>query len=157
MGKRNGTGTPRIHGQSDTPLYNVWLSMRARCTRTSDTNYKYYGARGIKVCDDWQNSFVPFYKWALSNGYKYGLTLDRLDVNGQYEPSNCRWITSAAQKRNMRSNHLVTAFEETKTVADWSEDPRCSVSYNAILYRLKKGWRPEDAIRQKRTQTGGPK
>lgn len=83
-------------------LYNVWLRMKGRCNNPKATNYKYYGGRGITVCDEWKNSYAAFREWALANGYKDGLSIDRIDVNGNYTPDNCRWITMAEQQKNKR-------------------------------------------------------
>lgn len=146
------------HGLADAPIYNVWLSMRGRCYRPSDTNYRFYGAQGIRVCEEWFDSFNTFHSWALSCGYEYGrgLSIERIDPAGDYQPGNCRWATRSEQARNKKSTHRVTAFGQTKSLADWAEDDRCSVTYNAVLYRLRKGWEPERAITTPRTQKGGP-
>lgn len=90
------------HGESRTRLYNIWIHMRNRCGKPKADNYKYYGARGICVCDEWKNSYETFRNWALANGYKENLTIDRIDVDGNYEPSNCRWTTVAEQNANKR-------------------------------------------------------
>jgi hypothetical protein len=91
------------HNLHETPIYRVWCGMKARCQTPSAGNYKNYGGRGIKVCDEWQE-FEPFYQWAITNGYKKGLTIDRIDVNGNYEPSNCRWVTWKIQANNKRKS-----------------------------------------------------
>ncbi|KXJ61654.1 MAG: hypothetical protein AXW14_08565 [Alteromonas sp. Nap_26] len=93
----------RIHGKSTTPLYYVWKTMRQRCHNPSNQNYDYYGGRGISVCSSW-NDFKEFESWALANGYSKGLTIDRTDPNGNYEPSNCEWVTwkDQANNRNFR-------------------------------------------------------
>ena len=90
------------HGKTGTRLYRIWHAMRNRCHATSQDNYKYYGARGIKVCPEWEHDFVAFRNWALSHGYQDNLTIDRIDPNGNYEPSNCRWLSIQDQQRNRR-------------------------------------------------------
>ena len=85
-----------------TKLYNTWRRMKGRCNRPTATSYQYYGGRGISVCDAWQHDFQAFRDWALAHGYREGLSIDRIDVNGNYCPENCRWITMAEQQRNKR-------------------------------------------------------
>ena len=92
------------HGMSDSKLQRVWSGMKQRCYNPNNKSYHYYGGKGIKVCDEWKEDFQAFYDWAMSNGYKEGLTIDRIDVNGNYEPSNCRWVT---QKQNNENRRLV--------------------------------------------------
>ncbi len=95
-------GSKKTHGFSDHPVYEVWLSMKARCYNPKHTQYKYWGGRGIYVCEQWKNDAGAFCEWALSNGWKQGLTIDRIENDGHYEPSNCRFVTKAEQNRNTR-------------------------------------------------------
>ena len=101
-------------------LYGVWNTMKHRCEDKKRTKYKDYGARGIKVCADWQdpNAFID---WALANGYERGLQLDRINNDGNYCPENCRWITPKENSRNRRNTVLLTIGEETKCVSAWCE------------------------------------
>lgn len=89
------------HGMCGTRIYNIWRDMRHRCMCPSLRNYKHYGGRGISVCDEWQD-FMAFYKWAMENGYSDSLTIDRIDVNGNYTPENCRWVDASTQRANKR-------------------------------------------------------
>src|SRR3990167_999294 len=95
--------TNRTHGESKTRLYALWSSMNNRCSIPSDTNYIRYGAKGIKVCNEW-HTYLPFRNWALKNGYTNNLTLDRIENSKGYYPLNCRWIPRADQMRNMTTN-----------------------------------------------------
>lgn len=96
----------------------IWSGMKARCNYPNSISYKSYGARGISVCDEWL-SFENFHNWAISNGYKDALTLDRIDNNGNYEPSNCRWTDATTNKKNQRHARYITINGITKNVSDW--------------------------------------
>ena len=108
------------HKLSNTKLYRVWSSMKDRCYREECKSYKNYGGRGICVCDEWKNDFKAFHDWAIANGYRDGLTIERKDVNGNYEPGNCCWIPKSEQSKNRRNVHLITYNGVTKTLSDWS-------------------------------------
>lgn len=116
-----------------------------RCYRKEHNSYKYYGGRGITVCDEWLNNFQAFYDWALDSGYQEKLTLDRVDNNGNYDPSNCRWATPKQQANNTRANHLITHNGETKTVSEWAE--LLGITHQALDDRLRsQSWTVEDAL-----------
>ena len=127
-------------------LYTIWRGMIMRCTNPAHKNYVHYGGRGITVCDEWMTNFKMFRDWSINNGYKSRLQLDRVDNNGNYEPDNCKWVTIGQNNRNKRTNHLVTAFGETKCLMDWILDSRCKVPYSTLKGRLERGHLPEEAI-----------
>ena len=106
MYDKHGDKNPNYrHGFCKSNLYNVYAGMRDRCTNPNAEQYAYYGGRGIKVCDEWsdkKNGRVAFFEWAINNGYKAGLSIDRMDVNGDYEPSNCQWVGKGIQSFNQR-------------------------------------------------------
>jgi hypothetical protein len=111
---------PKKHYLKHTKIYSVWNEMRSRCQNPNDSSYHRYGAKGISVCDEW-NDFRVFYPWAMGSGYKEGLTLDRIDPSGNYEPSNCRWITQVEQQRNRGNNVRLEHNGEKLTIKEWCE------------------------------------
>lgn len=127
--------TYKIHGKRHTRIYNTWCSMKERCNTPSNTSYKNYGARGITVCSEWQE-FEPFYEWAMSHGYTDELSIDRIDVNGNYSPDNCRWVTKKTQANNTRANHYVTRNGVTHTVTEWCEI--LGISRSTVVKRIAK-------------------
>lgn len=135
------------HGESKTPLWRVWNQMLRRCGSPTHQDYRFYGGRGIRVCEAWR-SFTAFRDWSNANGYQPGLTLDREDSDGHYEPNNCQWITQAENARKCRNTHwLVEAFREAKTIGQWLADPRCpGLNESTIRMRLSRGWAAERAI-----------
>lgn len=140
--------THRDHGKSGTRLYVAWQHMKQRCCNPQNARYKYYGARGITVYSEW-SSFEPFEKWALSHGYEDGLTLDRIDVNGGYCPENCRWVTWKVQQNNKRSNTVIEAFGEKRTLSEWAQIT--GINRVTIQKRINvEGKTPEEAMTQKK-------
>lgn len=134
------------HSGSGTRLYIIWKGIRQRCNNPNCKIFKNYGGRGIKLCDEW-NDFNNFKEWAMINGYKDNLSIDRIDVNGNYTPDNCRWVTNKIQANNKRNNRLLTLNGTTKTMSEWSEETGIKVS--TIWERLNKGWSVERALSQK--------
>lgn len=126
------------HGKHNSRLYSIMENMKRRCYSVNDKRYKNYGGRGIKICDEWKNDFMNFYNWAMNNGYKDDLTIDRIDVNGNYEPSNCRWVTIKEQARNTTANKFITYNGLTFCVAEWAE--KTGLSQRCINGRLYRGW-----------------
>lgn len=126
------------HGKRNTKLFNRWCLMRRRCNSSNDRFYEDYGGRGIKVCDEWNNSFQQFYDWAMANGYDDSLTIDRIDNDGNYEPSNCRWVTMKVQSNNTRKTRHITYQGKTMTITEWAE--LTGIARYNICERLKRGW-----------------
>jgi hypothetical protein len=123
------------HGQSKrSRLYQVWENMKQRCLNPKTKFFSYYGGRGIGICNDWIK-FEPFQEWALSHGYAETLTLDREDGDGNYDPSNCRWITQAQQLANTRKNIQIEYGGETHHIAEWAR--RLDMDRSLLGHRLK--------------------
>lgn len=137
------------HGASPygkaSPEYNTWVHMIQRCHNPKNKDYKNYGGRGIVVCEMWRESFEAFF---LMVGKRPTLkhTIERINSNGNYEPGNVRWATRYEQNQNTRSNIKLTIDGETKTVSEWSRDPRCSVSEFTVYKRLDRGWDAKRAV-----------
>lgn len=127
-------GEITTHHSTNTRLFKIWSGMKERCYRKNHPHYKNYGGRGIKVCSEWMD-FVVFKEWAMNNGYSYNLTIDRIDVNGNYEPSNCRWVTIKEQLNNTRRNHYVYIRGEKMTVAQCSE--KYNIPKSTVIWREK--------------------
>lgn len=138
------------HGQAHTKIYDVWNSMRLRCTKPSQSCYPNYGGRGIKVCERWMNSFENFFA-DMGSTYQEGLSLDRIDVDGDYTPENCRWSTWEEQMRNTRKNKLFTINGATKNLSAWIEETEVKSSTVRQRY-YAYGWDIEKALF---TPTGG--
>ena len=144
-GEKNGN---YIHGGKNTKLYEVWCSMRQRCNNPNSKMYKHYGERGIKVCEEWQKDYSSFKKWAISNGYCEGLTIDRIDNNGDYSPSNCRWATWKMQANNQRKTTRIEYLGVCRTLHEWSDF--LGIAPNTLYHRLYKlGWSTERAFTEK--------
>ena len=135
----------RTHGESNTRLYRTWKHMKGRCNNPNDSRYKRYGARGIKVCEEWDSSYEEFKKWAVESGYRDDLTIERINVNGPYEPSNCCWISKSEQSKNKEETLYVTFNGEKLRLVEWAE--RLGVSYYTLHKRIKYlGFSPEQAL-----------
>ena len=134
------------HGYTRTPTYSTWSAMYTRCFNSKSISYKDYGAKGITICERWR-TFENFF--ADMGEKPRGLSIDRIDVSGNYEPSNCRWATNIEQARNKRTNRLISAFGETKTLSAWAEST--GLSRNCIEARIdRSGWSVEDALTRPR-------
>lgn len=139
------------HGMSNSktnkvhPILSAFQNMHRRCEGVVPKDYINYTQKGIVVCEEWFD-FDQFKNWALANGWKKGLTLERKDSNKNYCPENCIWDTYTVQNRNTSRNVYITAFSETKCVAEWTLDERCKVGEGGLRKRLKNEWLPELAI-----------
>lgn len=126
------------HNKYKTKIYSVYIAMKQRCYNKQSIPYKYYGGRGIKICDEWldeENGFINFYNWSINNGWKEGLSIDRINTNADYKPDNCRWTNSLTQMNNTRRNHYVTHNNETHTIAEWAR--MLNENYSTLYNKLK--------------------
>jgi hypothetical protein len=126
----------RTHGATSTAEYRTWGAMKSRCLNPSSTHYRHYGGRGIRVCDEWLNSFEAFLR-DMGPRPTPTATIDRCDVDGNYEPSNCSWASRATQANNKRNNHRVTIGHDTKTVAEWARI--AGITESGIRARIRRG------------------
>ena len=135
LGLEHAKRMNRTHGMRHTPEYNSWVMMRNRCSNPTDKSFPRYGGRGIKVCDRWKQSFESFFEDMGSR--PSGMSIDRIDVNGNYEPSNCRWATAHEQARNMRRNVFIEHMGERKVLGDWCRE--YGVPFPRVRARLIRG------------------
>lgn len=132
------------HGMCKSRLYRIWDAMKQRCYATSHKAFENYGGRGITVCNAWRESFEAFRDWALSAGYNDDLTLDRMDTDGNYEPSNCQWVSLKDQQSNKRNNRLISYAGKTLTVSEWAEVT--GINRSTLFARIRLGWPCEKII-----------
>ena len=125
-------------------LYDIWNLMKQRCFNERRPDYKWYGGRGISVCECWRLSYKQFEKWALQNGYSGELTIDRLDTDGPYSPENCRWIPFSQQRENTSQSHLVTINGKTQSVKSWCR--QFGISHSMVYARIHRGVSVLDAL-----------
>lgn len=131
------------HGERFTRLYRTWSNIKDRCLNQNNASYSSYGGRGIKICDQWVD-YEPFAEWARSNGYRDDLTIDRIDVNGDYTPENCRWVDWKTQANNKRNNHILSIDGVDHTLQELADIS--GNSFALILDRLGRGVCPKDAV-----------
>lgn len=136
----------KTHGLRKTRIYNIWSHIKDRCYNSNCKSYKNYGGRGITICDEWRNDFKAFYDWAIGNGYNNTLTIDRIDVNGNYEPTNCRWVDMKTQQRNRRNNAIVEYQGKKMCITEASEVSKLSEGVLRNRY-CKAGDREERLFR----------
>jgi hypothetical protein len=138
----------RFYGIPNQRLRNIWGGMKARCNIENNPAYKNYGGKGVKVDEQWQKHFLYFYDWAIENGYQDDLTIERIDVNGNYEPSNCKWIPKGKQAHNTTQNVNITHNGKTMCLEEWARET--GVSSKVIKFRLSSGLSFEKAISKKK-------
>lgn len=136
------------HGDTGTRLYRIWKSMKCRCSNTSHPTFKHYGARGITVTDEWENSYSAFKQWAMSHGYSDDLELERVDVNGEYSPANCKWVSHYEQTLNRRDTLYITLGNVTTRLRDFCLAH--SISINTV-----NNWRHQNALEEKLSERVG--
>lgn len=138
------------HGMSQHGLYSQYNAMMSRCYRPEFNQYKDYGGRGITVCDEWKSNFIHFAQWALRNGWVQGLTIERINNNEGYSPTNCKWATRVEQANNKRTNRRLEAFGRTQTIAQWAKDRQYNtldIPYHVLYDRVTKlGWSIKSAL-----------
>lgn len=131
------------HGETKTRLHKIWEAMRSRCCDKNHKHFGDYGGRGIHICEEWSD-YIHFRNWALNNGYSEDLTIDRINVNGNYCPENCRWVTMKEQQNNKRTNRYISMNGETHTIAEWSEIT--GIKKTTLRERLNSGWSVEKSL-----------
>ena len=136
-------GKNKTHGYSHTRLYRLWIGIKTRCYNPNRKGFYLYGGRGIKMCSEWKKDFLSFREWALNNGYDENAprgeyTIDRIDVNSDYSPENCRFISMKEQANNRRKTTFITYRGETKTMSEWCEIYNLKI--NTAHKRIKMGW-----------------
>ncbi len=138
--------TSKTHGKTNTRLYRIYKKMYRRCYCPETKYYKNYGGRGITICPEWlgENGFPNFYDWAMANGYKENLSIDRIDNDKGYYPENCRWATAKEQANNTRSTVYLTYKGETKPASEWAEITR--IRQDTLTMRKRNGWSDEECI-----------
>ena len=130
----------------ESPLYSIWENVKQRCLNKKCIHYKYYGGRGITICQEWESNFKAFHDWALNNGWVSGLTLERIDVDGNYEPSNCTWITLSKQQYNKRTSSRILHKGEVITLKALYDSVEGIVPFPTFTNRfLKLGWSAKQA------------
>lgn len=131
----------KVHGDTDSRLYGIWCAMKRRCYRPYEPKYSNYGGRGIVMCEEWKNNYEAFRTWAMTHGYdplaeRGECTIDRIDVNGNYCPENCRWVNMQVQMNNLRTNRRIEYNNETHTMAEWARF--LDLPYAKLQSKLKK-------------------
>lgn len=134
----------KTHGETKTRLYQIYAGIKKRCLNTKAYNYMNYGGRGISICEEWLNSWRAFRDWSYLNGYSDELSIDRIDVNGNYSPDNCRWVDRVAQANNRRSSRNIVYNDETHTIAEWAKI--LDIPYKRLHKWISKGKTMEEIM-----------
>lgn len=135
------------HGLGNTKnrLYRIWANMKSRCYNPKASRFEHYGGKGVIICPEWLHDFRAFYDWAMSHGYSDELSIDRIDVNGNYEPDNCRWERPKVQSNNLSVNRKITFNGVTRTLSEWAT--ATGINRRTIAARLDlHGWTVEQAL-----------
>lgn len=148
--KKCGYATQRKHGKKGTRIYAVWQSMKQRCFNKNHKSYKQYGGRGITVCNAWLE-FEQFNDWAMANGYDENAefmqcTLDRINVNGNYEPDNCRWTNSKVQSENTRTSRKIEYKNEIHCLSEWARILK--IGRDKLKYKINKGFTIDEIVKE---------
>ena len=144
---KHGMSNKNNKNEIERKLYRKWEAIKQRCYNSKNISYKNYGALGVKVCKDWLDDFYNFYKWSIKSGYEVGLTIDRIDSNGDYEPDNCRFLTHSEQQNNKKHHHYVTYNGETKNVSQWEK--HLGINKGVLRVNLIKGVSMEDFLKKR--------
>lgn len=131
-------------------IYHIWTRMKARCYNPKDKSYCNYGERGIRICEEWM-FFDEFYLWSVNNGYEPELSIDRINVNEDYKPENCRWVSRKIQSNNKRNNRMITYNGRTMTLTQWANET--SIRPHTLRKRIESGWDIEKALFQEVDQS----
>lgn len=134
----------KTHGKSGTRLYSIFCDMKKRCYNNNCNDFHNYGGRGVSIYDEWLNDFQTFYDWSITHGYKDNLTIDRIDVDGNYEPNNCRWVDVKKQANNRRNNVHLSYNGKTKTMSQWAKE--LNVPIGRIKTRHRRGWSEKECL-----------
>lgn len=143
-GRSKSCGCRGGHGKSYTRIYRIYRGIKNRCYNENATDFKDYGGRGIKMCDEWLGSFQAFNDWSIKNGYTNKLSIDRKDNEGGYTPDNCRWVNWLTQNNNRRSNVYITYGGRKLSASEWAR--KLNVSSDTLTDRKRRGWTDEEII-----------
>ena len=144
VGRKHSREAKIKHDGRHTRLYSIWCNMKNRCYNKNVRSYKTYGARGIMVCDEWKNDFQAFHDWAVQSGYRDDLTIDRIDNDGNYDPTNCKWSTPLEQANNTSRSTMLTYKGKTMSLADWARE--LGMNQGTLRSRIRNNWPTEKAL-----------